>query len=216
MLRKSKTAVSGVRTVLLESYSKYTGIQLVLTLTRYTDNTSDLRCTLEMCSGMVVNGKTVCNWCEDKLVMVLSASELAAFSKYSNPYYLERLGTPKPVYEHETGKLFTRDGKPVFETDVNGNVVVYSEKLYHKYNDTVSILTIHKSNYSPLGCGITLKNGDKELTIYLDENTTYQFTKTCELAMNQMMLANVVEYNNPPKEQPNNYTQKVEQKFLNK
>lgn len=204
-----KAKMTGKRTVLFETYTKNTGLQLVLKLDMYEDNSTDLSCTLEMCSGKCENGKTVCNWVNDKVIMALSASELAAFSKYSNPFYLQRLGTKKQMYDLRTGEPVLKDGKPVFETDPTGSPAVYCEKLYHKFMEFESSLILHKNNYDPLGCGLTIKKNDKELVIYLSEDSTYQFTKACELAMNQLMLSNVVEFRyNTTKYSTYNYTKK--------
>lgn len=193
-LSRLKAKISGSRTVLFETYTKTTGMELVLTLDRYGDDTTNLSCTLEMCSGKCENGKTVCNWVKDKVIMSLSALELAAFSKYSNPFYLQRLGSKKQMYDFKTGEPVLKDGKPVYVTDKTGSAVPYCEKLYHKIDGDAKILTLHKNAINSLGCGITLKNSEKELVMYLDENSTYHFTKACELAMNRLMLANTVHF----------------------
>ena len=71
--------------------------------------------------------------------MSLSADELAMFSKYTDSYYLRRLGTKVPMYDKTTGRPVEKDGRPVFETESNGSPKVYSEKLFHKFKDKTLI-----------------------------------------------------------------------------
>ena len=194
--RAEKVRDRGEKRTLMETYSKNTGFQLNLNTTYYKDGSHDMSCAIEMCPGVQETNsfggvKTKCDWANEKVMMSLSADELAMFSKYTDSYYLRRLGTKVPMYDKTTGRPVEKDGRPVFETESNGSPKVYSEKLFHKFKDKTSTLQFYKNSYDPMGCGITINKDDKKLTMFMNENTTRMFCKCCEIAMEQLVLDDV-------------------------
>lgn len=198
--RKNKVRVSGTKHTLVQTYSKDAGIQLVLTRTDYSDSTHDYSCTVEMCQGHSEkndNGKgykTVCNWREDKVMISLNTDELAKFGKYTDTYFIRRLGTYKPVYDSTTGRAVEKDGRPVYDTDKNGKPVIYGETLFHTFENNVTILNLFKNKTNPLGFGISIKKGDKTVTMYLDEDQAHKFAKCSEIAMEKMLMDDVITF----------------------
>ena len=194
--REQKPRDHGEKRTLMETYSKNTGFQLNLNTTYYKDGTHDMSCAIEMCPGVQETNsfggvKTKCDWANEKIMMSLSPDELAMFSKYTDSYYLRRLGTKVPMYDKTTGRPIEKDGRPVFETESNGSPKVYSEKLFHKFKDKTSTLQFYKNSYDPMGCGITINKDDKKLTMFMNENTTRMFCKCCEIALEQLVLDDV-------------------------
>ena len=194
--REQKVRDRGEKRTLMETYSKNTGFQLNLNTTYYKDGTHDMSCAIEMCPGTQETNsfggvKTKCDWANEKVMMSLSADELAMFSKYTDSYFIRRLGTKVPMIDKNTGRPVEKDGRPVFETESNGSPKVYSEKLFHKFKDKTSTLQFYKNSYDPMGCGITINKDDKKLTMFMSENTTRMFCKCCEIAMEQLILDDV-------------------------
>lgn len=198
--RRNKNRLSGSKITLVQTYSKDAGLQLVLTKTAYDDNTHDWSCTVEMCQGHSErndNGKgykTVCNWREDKVIISLSTDELAKFSKYTDSYFLRRLGTYKPMYDASTGRAIEKDGKPVYETDKQGKPVIYGETLFHTFDNNSTILNLFRNKMNPMGFGISIKKGDKTVTMYLDEDQAHKFAKCSEFAMEKMLMDDVITF----------------------
>lgn len=194
--REQKVRDRGEKRTLMETYSKNTGFQLNLNTTYYKDGTHDMSCAIEMCPGTQETNsfggvKTKCDWANEKVMMSLSTDELAMFSKYTDSYFIRRLGTKVPMIDKTTGRPVEKDGRPVFETESNGSPKVYSEKLFHKFKDKTSTLQFYKNSYDPMGCGITINKDDKKLTMFMSENTTRMFCKCCEIAMEQLILDDV-------------------------
>ena len=197
MARRNKERASGAKITLVQTYSKDAGFQLTLNKTEYKDGTHDYSCSIEMCPGHSERNdsgkgfKTVCNWKDEKIVMSISADELAMFSKYQDSFFLRRLGTPKPVYDIKTGKPVEEQGRPVYETDKNGNMVVYGENLYHQFDGKSSILKLFKNKMNPMGLGISLSKDNKTVTMYMDENVARKFAMCCGLAMEKLVMEDV-------------------------
>ena len=194
--RSEKVRDHGEKRTLMETYSKNTGFQSNLGTTYYKDGTHDMTCTIEMCPGVQETNqfggvKTKCDWAKEKVSMALSPDELAMFSKYTDSYFLRRLGTKVPMIDKSSGRPIEKDGRPVFETESNGNPKVYSEKLFHKFKDKTSTLQFYKNSYDPIGCGITINKDDKKLTMFMSENTARMFFKCCEIAFEQLVLDDV-------------------------
>ena len=194
--REQKVRDRGEKRTLMETYSKNTGFQLNLNTTYYKDGTHDMSCAIEMCPGTQETNsfggvKTKCDWANEKVMMSLSPEELSMFSKYTDSYFLRRLGTRIPMIDRTTGRPVEKDGRPVFETESNGSPKVYGEKLFHKFKDKTSTLQFYKNSYDPMGCGITINKDDKKLTMFMSENTTRLFCKCCEIAMEQLILDDV-------------------------
>lgn len=194
--REQKVRERGEKRTLMETYSKNTGFQLNLNTTYYKDGTHDMSCAIEMCPGTQETNsfggvKTKCDWANEKVMMALSPDELAMFSKYTDSYFLRRLGTKIPMIDKSTGRPIEKDGRQVFETESNGSPKVYSEKLFHKFKDKTSTLQFYRNSYDPMGCGITITKDDKKLTMFMSENTTRMFCKCCEIAMEQLVLDDV-------------------------
>jgi hypothetical protein len=194
MSRRGKERASGTKVTMLQTYSKDAGFQLTLNRTDYKDGSHDMSCSIEMCNGNSVKNesgkgyKTMCNWKDDKIVISLSTDELALFSKYSDSYFLRRLGTPKPVYDIKTGKPVEEQGRPVYETDKQGNMVVYGENIYHQFDGKSSILKVFKNKMNPMGIGISLSKDNKTVTMYMDENVARKFALCCAIAMERMVM----------------------------
>ena len=197
MSRRQKERASGSKVTMVQTYSKDAGFQLTLNRTDYKDGSHDMSCSIEMCQGHSEKNdsgkgfKTVCNWKDEKIVISLSTDELALFSKYTDTYFIRRLGTAKPVYDMKTGKPVEEQGRPVYETDKQGNMVVYSENIYHQFDGKASILKLFKNKMNPMGIGISLNKDGKTVTMYMDENVTRKFAKCCEIAMERMIMDDV-------------------------
>ena len=192
--RGQKDKSSGTKITMVQTYSKDAGFQLTLNRTDYKDGSHDMSCSIEMCQGHSEKNesgkgfKTVCNWKEEKIVISLNTDELALFSKFADSYFVRRLGMPKPTYDMKTGKAVENNGRPVYETDKQGNVVVYGENIYHTFNGKPSILKLFKNKMNPMGIGISLSKECKTVTMYMDENVTRKFAKCCEFAMERMVM----------------------------
>lgn len=197
MVRKQKKAVSGSQITLVQTYSKDAGFQLILKKTEYEDNSIGWSCTIEMCNGKSERNdsgkgfKTICNWKDDKIVIALSSDELATFTKYKDSYFLRRLGTPKPTYDMKTGKAVENNGRPVYETDKQGNTVVYGENIFHQFDGKSSIFKVFKNKMNPMGIGVSLSKDGKTVTMYMDENVSRKFFNCCELAMEKLVMEDV-------------------------
>ena len=197
MVRRQKKAVAGSQITLVQTYSRDAGLQLILKKTEYEDNSAGWSCTIEMCQGHSEKNdsgkgyKTMCNWKDEKIVISLSSDELAMFTKYKDSYFLRRLGMPKPTYDMKTGKAVENNGRPVYETDKQGNPVVYGENLFHSFDGKSSILKLFKNKMNPMGVGISLTKDGKTVTMYMDENVSRKFFNCCELAMEKLVMEDV-------------------------
>ena len=106
MARRNKERASGAKITLVQTYSKDAGFQLTLNKTEYKDGTHDYSCSIEMCPGHSERNdsgkgfKTVCNWKDEKIVMSISADELAMFSKYQDSFFL-RIGGKIDIVHHD-------------------------------------------------------------------------------------------------------------------
>ena len=200
MVRSKKRPVAGSQITLVQTYSKDAGFQLILKKTEYEDTTVGWSCTIEMCQGHSEKNdsgkgyKTMCNWKDEKIVISLSSDELAMFTKYKDSYFLRRLGTPKPTYDMKTGKPVENNGRPVYETDKQGNTVVFGENIYHQFDGKASIFKLFKNKMNPMGIGVSLSKDGKTVTMYMDENVSRKFFNCCELAMEKLVMEDVYSF----------------------
>lgn len=151
-----------------------------------------------------------CDWFNDGVMIKLSTQELATIAKYVNPVYLKRLQTPVIAKDNAGNPVIDdKTGKPSYEM-YNGSPKLFSEIFAH--TKTGSMLIFKANPKNPLGCSIYTKNAKNNVTIYLNENETYELALMCQWSLEFLANAayeiseNVIEAwrKNPNKDSKNN------------